>query len=139
MKIQESKNKGRVVSSRSTTQIEKTVVEDDKNTWVFQDYMNKPNFSKNFMAIEKDLDHTHETDEEIKYFRNLQDTLFKKSKDDRHDDYEVKRIEHCCFYEILHKDLENPKKIEEDYSNNISNFGKKTFTDTMKVINNFIK
>ena len=39
----------------------------------------------------------------------------------------------------LLKDLENPKKIEEDYSNNISNFGKKTFTDTMKVINNFIK
>ena len=31
------------------------------------------------------------------------------------------------------------KKIGEDYLSNISNFGKKTFTDTMNVINNFIK
>ncbi len=35
-------------------------------------------------------------------------------------------------------DLKNPKKIEENYSNNISNLGQKTFTDTMKIINNFI-
>ena len=32
----------------------------------------------------------------------------------------------------------NPKKIEENYSNNISNLGQKTFTDTMRIIKNFI-
>ena len=35
-------------------------------------------------------------------------------------------------------DLKNPKKIEEKYSNNISSLGQKTFTDTMKIIKNFI-
>ena len=35
-------------------------------------------------------------------------------------------------------DLKNPKKIEENYSNNISNLGQKTFTDTMRIIKNFI-
>ena len=35
-------------------------------------------------------------------------------------------------------DLKNPKKIEENFSNNISNLGQKTFTDTMKIINSFV-
>lgn len=35
-------------------------------------------------------------------------------------------------------DLKNPKKIEENFSNNISNLGQKTFTDTIKIINSFI-
>lgn len=46
MKAQLYKNKGGLSSSQSMACIEKTVIDDDKNTWVFQDYLNEPNFGQ---------------------------------------------------------------------------------------------